>query len=175
MQRRVPDVRRAEAYTIIMLALLALSLLLANYVAWGLLEARILADPEGPIALWFWAGQVAAVVVAVGVAVIGFKPAIEVVCGADGIAIETKKQPLNIARADIQSFETISATLFHRHYRRYAATHIFVNHIPETLLLLHTTQGPVVLGLSDHDLSACILHLNVLDQAFFMPSSAAIA
>lgn len=171
MQRRVGDARRAEAYYIITLTFLALVLLLANYVAWALLETRILADPEGPVALWFWTGQVGAVLLVILGAVIGFKPEVRIVCGDGGMDVQAEGKHLQVTRTNIQSFETISATVFHRHYRRYAATHVFVNRMPETLLLLHTTHGPLVIGFSESDLAACIMHLNMLDQAFFTPAS----
>lgn len=175
IHHRTADPRRAEAYTIIVLGVLALGLLLANYLAWALLQDAILADPDGSVALGFWTVQVTALMVVLAGAIVGFKPPIRVVCDSQGLTITEHERTLHLPRTDIQSLDTISATLYHRHYRRYAQTQAFVNNMPETLLLLETITGPVVLGLAPEDRAACIAHVNRLDQTFFTSRSAKIA
>ncbi|NNF58181.1 MAG: hypothetical protein HKN04_08055, partial [Rhodothermaceae bacterium] len=59
----------------------------------------------------------------------------------------------------IECTERITADACHRHWRRYAATQAFVNRLPDELLLLRTTSGPVVLGLAPDALDRLEAHL----------------
>jgi hypothetical protein len=52
--------------------------------------------------------------------------------------------------------DTVSATTYHRHYRRYAATAAFVGAPRDELLLFRTERGPVVVGLGDAEAQAAL-------------------
>lgn len=59
---------------------------------------------------------------------------------------------LFIPYAAIDGASRVGARTFHRHYRRYAETRVFVNRIEDDLLLLQWNGVPVVIGLPPGDL-----------------------
>lgn len=154
LRRRSGDERHAEALFILAVVGLALVLLLAQYLAWVLLKDALTAEPLGPVALGFWGGHLAAFLLFFFGAVLGFKPAITVTRTAEALHIQQGGKRHAYAYATMQQVTPISALRFHRHWRRYAQTQVFVNKIEDPLLLLHTTHGPVVLGLAEEDLHA---------------------
>jgi hypothetical protein len=175
MRRWLDDERRAEALFIIVLSVLALALLLAQYLAWALLQPAIEATPEGPTAILFWIGQVAAVVLIVGFCVVGFEPAIVVTAEEDALHLQQKDCSLTLPYDAIETADTISARRYHRHWRRYAATHAFVNRPDGDLLLLRTDDGPVVLGLAPDDREALLDHLDARRSPSFALQTASAA
>lgn len=142
-----------------MLSGLALTLLLAQYLAWALLQPAIETAPDGSTALTFWVGQVGMFALIVGACVVGFKPAITVTADEDALRLQQQDRTLALPYDAIDEVTTITALRYHRHWRRYAATHAFVNHPQEDLLLLHTDEGPVVLGLPPDDHEVLFDHL----------------
>lgn len=159
LRRWLDDERRAEALFIIVLSGLALTLLLAQYLAWALLQPAIETAPDGRTALTFWIGQVGMFALIVGACVVGFKPAITVTADEDALRLQQQDRTLALPYDAIDEVTTITALRYHRHWRRYAATHTFVNHPQEDLLLLHTDEGPVVLGLPPDDHEVLFDHL----------------
>ena len=167
LRRAIGDERRAEAYFILVLSGLIVGVILFQYVAWAWLGATILADPTGSVAVAFWLMQLGSVVGSVLLAVVGFQPAIRIVATPAGIQLQQGKTVIALHPEDITSVETISALTFHRHYRRYAATRSFVNRIEDELLLLHTSDGPLVLGLSAADHARLLPHLKTPPRPVF--------
>jgi len=165
VRRRVGDARRAEAYFILTLVGAVAMLALAQYVAWALVQDAVTANPGGPAAMAFWGGQVAAVALYALTCVLGFQPSVEVAVTPDGVRIRQGKEALTLASDEVLRVETIPALVFHRHHRRYAGTRVFVTRMPPEVLLLHTREGPVALGLAPGDRAALIAHLQA--QASF--------
>ncbi len=153
------DPLRAEAALIVVLSGVAVAWFLAQYLAWALLQDAILADPRGPVAVGFFLGQLVTIVLVLGVGVLGFQPPATVTCGTDGLTLRRKKDVLYVPYEALAAVETISSVRFHRHYRRYAATRIFVNRMEDCLLLLHTPHGPVVVGLRPPEHAALVTGL----------------
>ncbi|NBC19043.1 MAG: hypothetical protein GVY18_17210 [Bacteroidetes bacterium] len=175
MRQWLDDERRAEALFIIVLSLLALALLLAQYLAWALLQPAIEAAPEGSTAIAFWIGQVGAVVLVVGFCVIGFEPAITVTADEHALHLQQKGTTLALPYDAIEAVDTITALRYHRHWRCYAATHDFVNRPDGDLLLLRTDEGPVVLGLAPDDREALLDHLDARRSPSFALQTASAA
>ena len=159
LRRLTGDVRRAEALLVVALVGGLLVLVGSQALAWTLLQAPLTQDPRGPVAIAFWGGQAAALAVYVLVGWIGFQPAITVRCMANGLILRQGRRALEIPYQAIDAAETVDALAFHRHWSRYAATHVFANRLPDRLLLLRTTSGPVVLGFSPSDQQALVAHL----------------
>ena len=147
LRHRVRDPRRAEAYLILILATLAVSLVLAQYTAWALLGKAILADPTGPTAVSFWLAQVVGLLGFVALGLMGWQPRITVEAGPKGITVQQGRRTHHVPYATITDTRLVAPLTAHRHYARYAATVWFVNRWPDALLLLQTPTHPVLLGL----------------------------
>ena len=170
MQRRLGDVRRAEALFLVALTMIALSLLLAQYLAWIWLQPAILADPAGSVALAFWLSQVGALMLCLGTCVVGFTPAVVAAVTPTGLHLRRGKHERTLSYGEITSAESISALRYYRHYACYAATDAFVNRLTPDVLLLHTARGPVALGLLPKDHAVLRHHLeDRLAPPFAMP------
>ena len=158
LHRLVGDAQRAEAFFLVALSMLALGLLLAQYFAWMVLKPVILAAPAGPVAMAFWLGQVSTVALSLSTCVVGFAPALAVTLTPTHLHLRQGRHERVLPYDAIIATESISALTYHRHYRPYAATQAFVNRMTPEVLLLHTPEAPVALGLlpEDHD---TVLHL----------------
>jgi hypothetical protein len=175
MRRWLDDDRRAEALFILVLSGVALTLLLSQYLAWALLKPFIAAAPDGPAALAFWIGQVGALGLVIGTCVVGFQPAITVTADTDRLRLRQHDRVLVVPYAAIGDVSIISARRYHRHWRRYAATHTFVNHPDDDLLLLRTDIGPVVLSLAPDDREVLLDHLDARRTPSFSLQTASAA
>ena len=161
MRRRLGDARRAEALFLVALSMIALGLLLAQFIAWLWLQPVILAAPTGPVAMAFWVSQVGALMLALLTCVVGFAPAVVVSVGPLGLHLRRGRHERTLRYTEITSVESISARRYYRHYGRYAATDAFINRLTPEVLLLHTLHGPVALGLPPDDHDAVRHHLEV--------------
>lgn len=149
--RRVGDARRAENLFILAAVGLFLGLMLANQIVWAFIREEALARPEGPLALGFWAAQLGALFLYAFGCVIGFKPEMVLTWTPEGLRIDSQGSGRFVAADLIRSVQPISPQVYHRHFRRYAATEIVVNRLPEELLLVDTVEGPIVIGLEADD------------------------
>ena len=147
IQRRTDDRLRAEGWFVLALVGLGLALLTAQYAGWILLHPTLQAEPGGPVALAFWGVQIALLVGAALLALLGVRPAIEVAWDGTELHIQQGERHLTVSAEAIDEAAVIPARLYHRHYRRYAATEVFVNEMGEEVVLLTTPTGPIVLGL----------------------------
>lgn len=157
--RLTGDHRQAEAWYIIAVIAVGLGLLLAQYLGWALLKPTIQADPTGPAALTFWLAQLGGGLAFLLLGCAGMQPAVTVVCSPYGLDVTQGRRHHFVAYGDVDALSCITPELFHRHYRRYAATLSFVNRLPEELLLLRTAERPVVLGLGGEDRARLVAHL----------------
>ncbi len=151
LARKIGDVRRAENLFILASVGLFLTLMLGNQIGWAFIREEVLARPEGPLAITFWAIQLAAAFLYVFGCVVGFKPEMVVTWTPDGLHIESQGSVRFFAAEHIRTVQPIDPLTYHRHFRRYAATHIVVNRLPEELLLVDTVEGPLVIGLEADD------------------------
>jgi hypothetical protein len=143
------DRLRGEALFIVVLTGLALALLMAHYLGWALLKPVLLENPSWQ--MLFWAGQLVSVAVLAGVGLVGLRPGVTVNCTPDGIDLGQGGRTHSLSYGAIEGVVSISATRYHRHYRRYAATKVFVGPLGDEVLLLRTAGGPVVISLADPD------------------------
>ena len=148
-RRWTGDRLRGEALFIVALTGLALALLMSHYLGWALLKPLLSENPHWQ--LIFWTGQLASVVIWAGIGLLGVRPSVTVSCTPTAVKLEQGARSETIPYKSIDLVETVSATTFHRHYRHYANTSVFVGSIPDEVLLLHTSRGPFVVGLPDAD------------------------
>lgn len=163
MRRRFHDERQAEAWFIVTLAGIVVGLAVAQYLAWTVLQL-VHPAPSPTVLGLFWAAQLALVLLSGLTCLLGKQPPVTVTFGTDALYLHQKPRVVEVRCDRITAAESISALLFHRHYRRYAETRVFVNRVPPTLLLLHTDDGPVVLGLPEEDRHAVLAHLEARDH-----------
>lgn len=175
MKRVLDDERQAEAVYLIMASLLLLTLLLAQYLAWALLNTTMQADPAGPVTLLFWGLQGIGVVLFVLLGILGFKPAVAVTIEPKCLYLRQGERTCLVPYEGMEAVEPLSALLFHRHYARYAATQAFISQMPATLLLIKTARGPVVVGLRPEDQLALLHHLQAELTPTFDLSTARVA
>ena len=155
------DRLRGEAFFIVALTGLALILLMAHYLGWALLKPVLTENPSWQVL--FWAGQLASVAILGAVGLLGIRPDVTVTCSAGDLDLEQGAKTLSVPYDDIESIETVPAIRYHRHYRRYAATQVFVGGIGEAVLLLRTPNGPVAIALADPDEQAALrAHLDAM-------------
>ena len=161
LRRSVGDRRRAEALHILIGTGFALALVLAHFVAstfW----------PPAAQPMLYTAVLGGALALALGLGVVGFQPTLAVVCRdkAGELHLQQGADRLTVPYDAIESVEPISALRFHRHERRYAATHVFIGSLGDEVLLLRTGRGPVVIGLdAAADQSALAEHLETARAA----------
>lgn len=141
------DRLRGEALFIVLLTGLALALLMSHYLGWALLKPVLANSPAWQ--LLFWGGQLVSVVLLALLGLVGVRPAVTVVCTPTALDLKQGECTRTIRYDEIEDAEMISATAYHRHYRRYAATDVFVSVLGEEVLLLRTAEGPVVIALPD--------------------------
>jgi hypothetical protein len=156
LRRRTGDARQAEAYLIVVAAAFGLVLLLAPALAASFLEAGTQAGRAGGLRpdVVFWLAELGALLLAGLVGGLGFEPAVTVTCAADHLLLRQGTSTCRIPYDALRSVEPLPRLLFHRHYRRYAATRVFATRLPDPLLLLQTPEGPVVVGLAAPDAAA---------------------
>lgn len=151
------DRLRGEALFVVVLTGLTLVLLLTHYLGWALLNPLFDTNPAWQT--YFWIAQGVSVLLLGGVGLIGFRPVVQVACLPEALHLSQGDRTLSLPHEAVEAVDVISARQYHRHYRRYAATQIFISQLPEQVLLLRTTQGPVVLALEDVDDQATLLQL----------------
>lgn len=158
------DRLRGEAFFIVALTGLALVLLMAHYLGWALLKPILTENPSWQVL--FWTGQLVSVAVLGTVGLLGFRPGVTVTCTASRLKLEQGSRSQSIAYDAVEAVETISPLQYHRHYRLYASTHVFVAATGEAVLLLRTSNGPVAIALADADEQAALhTHLDTLVEA----------
>ena len=156
------DRLRGEALFIVALTGLGLVLLMSHYLGWALLKPALAGNPSWQ--LLFWAGQLASVAALGAIGLLGVRPGVTVTCTATGIELEQGRRSETVPYDAVEQVDTISATQYHRHYRRYAATQVFVGGLGEAVLLMRTSQGPVAISLADPDEQAALhAHLDTTE------------
>jgi hypothetical protein len=148
------DRLRGEALFVVALTGLALVLLMSHYLGWALLKPVLTENPDWQ--MLFWVGQLASAGVWAGLGLVGFRPAVTVACPPSGLELEQGGRRRTVSHDALEAVDTISAPTYHRHYRRYAATAVFVGPIRDEMLLLRTERGPVVVGLADAEAQAAL-------------------
>lgn len=159
------DRLRGESLYLVAMTGLVLALLMAHYLGWALLSSVLSVQPAAQAL--FWGVQVGSVLALIGVGLVGFRPAVRVTCRPDGVTLHQGDRTCVLSPTDIEDVTLISAQRYHRHYRRYAATHVFVSAVPEEVLCVRTADGPVVVALPDADARAALM-----DQLEALPSAA---
>lgn len=146
LRRWTGDRLRGEALFLVALTGLALVLLMTHYLGWALLQSYLAEQPARQ--LLFWAGQLASAVVWGGIGLVGFRPGVTATCTSNTLRLEQNNRTRTVPYDSIEETRVISATRYHRHYRRYAATSVFVGRLADDVLLLRTDRGPVIVGLT---------------------------
>lgn len=141
LRRRTGDRWQAQGWLIVIVTLLGTSLLIGHIFLWTLWR------PVGAAAWWTGGVEAALVVLGVAATLAGKEPAITVRCSAQTCHLRQGTRRLTVPYAAITAIETVGARRFHRHERRYAGTQVFVNRVPEEVLLLRTDESMVALGL----------------------------
>ena len=148
------DRLRGEALFVVALTGLALVLLMSHYLGWALLKPVLAENPDWQ--LLFWAGQLASAAVWAGIGLVGVRPGVTVACGPSGLELKQGGRQRTVPYDALEAVDTVSATTYHRHYRRYDATAVFVAATRDELLLFRTGRGPVVVGLADTEAQAAL-------------------
>lgn len=151
IRRSVKDAHYAEGILILTIALLCISMVVFFYIGWAFVEPIITADTSGQAAAYYFFGQLGSFLLLFFVALLGFKPGLEIDVDAHCLHIKQGKQRMLVLFNEIQHADSISAKEFHQHYRKYINTRAFYNRLSGNLLLLDTDNGPVILGLSEED------------------------
>lgn len=155
VRARVDDRLRGEALFVVAFTSLTLVLLMSHYLGWALLKPVLTANPS--LQALFWGGQVASVLALIGIGLVGARPAVRVRCRPEAVVLTQGNQSCTLPYASIDEIDCISARRYHRHYRRYAATQIFVSALPDEVILLRTGDGPVIVALSDPEAQTALV------------------
>ena len=144
------DARQAESTYVVVVVLSFLALLLVHFLGWAFVQ------PAGAgVAIIL--SEVVLVLAYGAFAFAGRDPAIIITPQASALEISRGDDvELVLPSDEIETACTIDARTFHRHYRRYAQTRVFVNRVPAELLLLRWNGIPVVLGPAKDDLSTLL-------------------
>ncbi len=150
----VDDPLRSEALFIVIFTGLTLAVLMSHYLGWALLKPLLTARSSWQIL--FWGGQVLSVFALIGIGLVGLRPAVRVRCGPNAVMLTQGNQSCTLHNATIREIDCISARRYHRHYRRYAATQVFASTLPDEVILLRTSDGPVIVALPDPEAQAAL-------------------
>jgi hypothetical protein len=142
IRRRLEDDERAEGVYILCVAFLLIGLVLLFYLAWALYEPALV---TGSGAKLFAGTQLATGGLVFLTCFLGHKPALRITLSPDAVALEHGKRSVCLPRHSIHTVTTVTALEFHRHYRKYSQTRVFINNLKAPLVLLKTEEGPVVL------------------------------
>lgn len=147
------DRLRGEALFLVTLTSLVLVLLIAHYLSWALLQSLVAGSTAQEWQLTFWFGQLASLAAVLAFAVVGFRPPLTVTCDDDAgvVRLSQGRDDLTLSYDAITKTRVISAVRFHRHYRRYARTRVFIGRLGDAVVLVDTDDGPVVIALDDPD------------------------
>lgn len=156
-RRWTGDRLQAEALYVVAFTGLALMLLMGHYLGWALLKPYLTGEPSRQ--LWFWAGQLGSAALWGATGLLGFKPGVTATCTPTTLRLAQGGRTRTVNREAIERASLVSATCYYRHYRRYAATDVFVGRVPDEVLLLHTPEGPVAVGLADSDDRTALLQM----------------
>jgi len=160
----VGDRLRGEALYLVTLTGLILTLLMAHYLGWALLKPVLTTHPTWQTA--FWGGQVASVLVLLGLGLVGFRAPVRVTCEAGGIRLEQGDQTRTLSSSALNEVSLISARDYHRHYRHYARCQVFLSTLPDEVLCLHTDDGPVIVAMPIPEAQAALMeHLESMGTA----------
>lgn len=143
----VGDRLQSEAFFIVALTALTLALLMSHYLGWALLKPYLSAHPAWQMV--FWGVQVGSGLLLAGIGLVGVCPSVQVACSSDTVTFRQGDRSCTLSSASIDDAALISATRYHRHYRRYATTQVFVSHLPDEVIRLRTDDGPVIVALAD--------------------------
>lgn len=158
IQTWVGDRLRSRALFIVVLTGLTLGLLMSHYLGWALLEPYLTAHPKWQTI--FWGVQIGSVLLLAGIGLVGVCPSVRVTCSPDAVTLRQGNRMRTLPAASIDEVSLISARRYHRHYRHYAATEVFVSHLPDEVICLRTDDGPVIVALADAtDQPALLDHL----------------
>lgn len=146
IRRFVRDPRQAEALFLLFLSVAALALILTNFFAWTWLRPAVLADPQGSVALVFWAGQVTGVLFFVLTCVVGFAPAAVITPGNTHLILCQGRRTAALPYVSITQVASVSALCYYRQYRPYAATQPFLNRITPDVLIVWSDGAPYAIG-----------------------------
>lgn len=144
VRRRAADARQAESLYAVAAALVVVAAALLSQWGWMIPEADPLLVGVATGAGWALVGAACFA---------GWRPRLHVRIGGGALHVRRGRETLVLPLGEIEAAERVSAAQFHRHWRRYAATRVFVNRLPAELLLLRTSRGPVVLGLPAAELA----------------------
>lgn len=153
VRRRARDARQAESLYLVAVALVLCVGALVSQWGW-------IAVGAGPdVAPGYVVAQIVGGALLVGACLLGWTPPVVVTAHDGGLDVRQGAETVSLPYEWIHAAERISADAYHRHWRRYAATHAFVGRLPDELLLLRTDAGPIVLGLAAPDLDRLEAHL----------------
>jgi hypothetical protein len=144
MRRWIEDRLRAENLFLAALVLIATTLVLLHFLATAALDP----STAGAIA-WSWGIQLGALTVFVLTCIVGFEPEITITYTGQRLEIREDEHETLIDCSEIESADRISDETYYNHFRRYARTQSFVNHLPPHVILLRTDTRPIVLGLDE--------------------------
>ncbi|WP_233992432.1 hypothetical protein [Salinibacter altiplanensis] len=153
------DRLRGEALYLVAMTGLTIALLMAHYLSWALLGSVINAHPAGQTI--FWGTQVGTVLALAAIGLVGFRPAVRVMYRPDALTIQQGDRTCTLSPSDVDNATLIPAQRYHRHYRRYAATQVFVSAMSEQVLCIRTSDGPVIVALPEPEARTALLgHLD---------------
>ena len=147
----VKDRRQAEGVYLIAFWSLVLLVILAQFVTWTWVEPAIEADAGGPVAVRFFAAQVAGILCVLAVCGVGFASAVRVAVGDTCLTLRQGRRTRKVALEAIEGCVTVSALQFHRDYRPYEAVDAFISRITQEVVVLETAQVQIAIGLRSED------------------------
>lgn len=150
MRRLAADRLQGEAYYLVAVTGCTLLALLAHYVSWAALDSIVTADPDTAwLAAYGWA-QVASAVLIAATGLVGFRPGVVVTCRADEEVLHVQQGARSeaVPYAAIRTTETVTATTYHQHYRRYAAVHPFIGSTRAGVVLVRIVDADTMLAVA---------------------------
>lgn len=159
IRHRSGDRLRGEALYIFIVTMAFVGWLLTGFAAWALLADRITAAPTGPVALAFFAVQLAVPVVGILLAGVGFRPEIGIRLDEYRLTIFRGSVRCHVPLHDGITVRSLDAVTYHRGLRRFGTTQPFINRPVEEVLVIATDDMNFVLGLDPEDRAALLARL----------------
>lgn len=165
IRRATGDDLRAEALYLLAVAGCVLALVAVHYATWQAVSGSGGAEGGREALAMAWAVQVGVGLVAVALCGIGFRPAIWINCGGEGLTVSQRDGRVEVSYEEITAITVVSGLLYYRHYRRYSGTLSFVNRPQAEVLLVHAPGFVLALGLGDADRAELVAYLELRREA----------
>ena len=154
--------QQAEAWYIIAISSIIVTVVIVQFMSWSLLAGEIAANSA--MAMWYWFGQLAIVSMILIGGFLGYCPRVNVGVTEKLFRVHQGKRSIEINVASLTGCRVVPALHYHRHWRRREDVNHFMTHVPSDVLLIFYGKGCIAIGVDPDAHSNLLVALNKPDS-----------